>query len=76
MTKRALLSMTVLVLALGFGLVGCSDDDDPIDDPGGLLGPIDADVQLTCIECHTSETALKATVEPEEDHGEEPEGEG
>ena len=81
MIKRALLPMSVLVLVfgLGFGLVGCSDDDDPVGDPGGLTGPIDENVQLTCVECHTSEEALKATVAPEEDdgHGEgEAEGEG
>lgn len=77
MSKRAHFSMLVLVAAFGIGLVGCSsDDDDPIGGGDGGLGPIDENVQLTCVECHTSEEALQATVEPEEDHGEEPEGEG
>ena len=77
MSKRALTSMLVLVAAFGFGLVGCSsDDDDPIGGGDGGFGPIDENVQMTCIECHTSEEALKATVLPEEDHGDEPEGEG
>lgn len=77
MSKRALFSMLVLVAAFGFGLVGCSsdDDDDPIGGGDGGLGPIDENVELTCIECHTSQEALEATVEPEEE-APEAEGEG
>ncbi|HKK70246.1 MAG TPA: hypothetical protein VKA86_03450 [Candidatus Krumholzibacteria bacterium] len=76
MSKRALLSLLVVTFAFTLGPVGCSDDDD-IDDNGGLTGPITADVQLTCIECHTSEEALRATVSEEEDpHGGEGEAEG
>ena len=75
MIKRTLLSIAAVVVALGFGLAGCSDDD-PVEELVGLDGPIDENVQLTCIECHTSELALKATVEPDDGHGEEPAGEG
>lgn len=76
MSKRWLTSMLVLFAVLGLGLVGCSDDDDDAIGTGdGGFGPIDENVQLTCIECHTSEEALKATVEPEEEEP-EPEGEG
>ena len=78
MSKRALFSMLVVVLALGFGLTGCGDDDDAVGNGNDITGPITADVELTCIECHTSEEALRATVEEEDDgHGDgEAEGEG
>ena len=75
MSKRALLSIALLLGLMAFGLAGCSDDDEVIGGDDPIAPAPTEDVQLTCEGCHTSEEYLRATA-VEEPEPEEPEGEG
>ncbi|RKZ12051.1 hypothetical protein DRQ53_03390 [bacterium] len=70
-TRKIWLVLLLAFAALSLVLAGCSSDDGP---EGGITDPGD-DLIATCEECHTNESMLKATVEPEEENPES-EGEG
>ncbi len=61
--------LTLVLLSISWGLIGCSGDDNPSNPPDDEL------VQLTCVECHTDQDVLVAlATEPPETGGESGEG--
>lgn len=49
----------LLVVLLSIGMIACSDEDDQ------MATMPDVATKATCLDCHTSETMLKATVAPD-----------
>jgi len=71
-TNISLLWIPVVVL-LAFFLWSCSEDDDTTNP----IGPEPTtDMTATCVGCHTSDTMLQETAEPDDTPPGDPSGEG